>query len=726
MKSPAEKLFDGGKKSNLIGLGIIAVLTVLLLLCVGPITNYVKNMGKTEGQKQYVAGSYSGTAKGFGGDVTTTITVSDTKIESITVNGPNETPEIGGKAIPTIEASVISLQSAEFDAVAGATITSEAVRSGLQTALLQAKGEQTAESAAPAESTAAAETTAAVSETGEQAADIVIIGAGGAGMSAAVQAMQDGAKNVVILEKMAITGGNTVRATGGLNAAETQYQKAEGIEDTVELFIEDTMKGGKQLNDPELVKVMAENSNEAVDWVNEIGGDLSVVGQFGGASVKRIHRPSDTSAVGPMLVKALNAKLEELKVPVFLDTKAEHILLDANGNVSGVEAVDKDGKTFTIQTKAVILATGGFGANTEMVVGYKPDLTGFATTNHAGASGDGIKMALEVGAGLTDIEQIQTHPTVNPNTSTMYTEAVRGNGAILVNKEGKRFVNELETRDVVSAAILSQTDAQAYMIFDQAVRESLAAIEKYIKEGIVVEANSIEELAEKIGVDAAGLTQTMQDYAAAQESGTDSAFARASMELPLTQAPFYAALTVPAIHHTMGGVKINTEAQVLKEDGTAIPGLFAAGEVSGGVHGANRLGGNAVTDIVVFGRIAGSKAHQYVLDNGGVTEPSMQVTEAPAQEVKPEVQGNFTDGTYTGTGKGNNGDVKLEVVVKDGNIVSITLTEHNETPGIYERAEQDVIANIIRTQSTEVDVVASATKTSNAIISGVEQALGLK
>ena len=205
----------------------------------------------------------------------------------------------------------------------------------------------------------------------EKQADIVIIGAGGAGMTAAVEAVQKGATNLVVLEKMPITGGNTVRATGGLNAAETPYQAAEGIEDSIELFVEDTMKGGKNLNDPELVQVMAEQSGEAVAWVNEIGGDLSVVGQFGGASVKRIHRPSDTSAVGPMLVKALNAKLKELEVPVFLETEAVHILLDEKGAVQGVQAVTKGGEPYTISCKAVILATGGFGANSEMVVRYK-------------------------------------------------------------------------------------------------------------------------------------------------------------------------------------------------------------------------------------------------------------------------------------------------------------------------------------------------------------------
>jgi len=556
----------------------------------------------------------------------------------------------------------------------------------------------------------------------EKQADIVIIGAGGAGMTAAVEAVQKGATNLVVLEKMPITGGNTVRATGGLNAAETPYQKSEGIEDSIELFVEDTMKGGKNLNDPKLVQVMAEQSADAVTWVNEIGGDLSVVGQFGGASVKRIHRPSDTSAVGPMLVKALNAKLKELDVPVFLETEAVHILLSEDGAVQGVQAVTKGGEPYTISCKAVILATGGFGANSEMVVKYKKDLEGFCTTNHSGATGDGIVMAEELKAGLVDIDQIQTHPTVNPDTTTMYTEGVRGNGAILINRSGKRFVNELETRDVVSEAILNQEDKTCFMVFDQSVRDSLSAIEKYIDQGIITQAATLEELAEAIGVDKDQLKATLEQYAKYQSEGKDTEFGRESMEVPLSMPPYYAGLCAPAVHHTMGGVKIDTSTQVLKEDGSAIPGLFAAGEVVGGVHGANRLGGNAVTDIVVFGRLAGSAAYDYVAANGGFTEKTMKLAEE-GDAAQPEVKGNYKDGTYTGTGKGNNGDITVEVVVKDGSVTAIELTDHHETPGIYEAAEKTVTSSIIRTQSTSVDGVSGATNSSKGIKEAVTAAL---
>ncbi len=570
--------------------------------------------------------------------------------------------------------------------------------------------------------TEATATPAAVVENNLQA-DIVVIGAGGAGMSAAIQARQDGATNVVIVEKMAQTGGNTTRATGGLNASETKYQEAQGIKDSNELFIEDTMKGGKELNDKALVTTLVENSKDAVDWINDLGGDLAVVAMFGGASVERIHRPSDTSAVGPMLVKTFNAQLEKLEIPVLLETTAKEILVDDKGAVTGVKISDADGEKI-ISCKAVVMATGGFGGNLEMVVENNADLAGFGSTNHAGATGDGIVMATAIGAATVDMEQIQIHPTVDPETQTLYTEGVRGNGAILINLEGKRFVNEMDTRDVVSAAILKQTDAISYMVFDQEVRESLSAIEKYVSSGLTVEADTIEELAEKIGVDAKSLKETMTNYASYQESGTDKEFGRDDMPRSLTKSKFYAAKCAPAIHHTMGGLKINTSTEVLNSDGNAIPGLFAAGEVTGGVHGANRLGGNAVADIVVFGRISGTNAAKFVKENGGHTAQTIEVKKVDAsEEVTPEVQGNFTDGTYTGTGKGNNGDIKVEVTVKDGNITKVNVVEQHETEGLYDSALAKVVPAMIQKQTTEVDVVTGATNSSKGLMAAVADAV---
>ena len=442
-------------------------------------------------------------------------------------------------------------------------------------------------------------------------ADIVVIGAGGAGMAAAVQAHDNGVKKVVILEKMPMAGGNTVRATGGLNAAETPQQAKLGIKDSIEQMYKDTMKGGHNLNNPELVKVLCQNSNDAVQWLIKLGGNFQDVGFLGGATNKRAHRPTGGAAVGPEVVKTLYNAVEARKIDLRTDSQVVDLIVK-NGAVAGVKVKGEDGKSYEINAKAVVNAAGGFGANNAMVSKIIPRLKGFATTNHPGATGDGLLLSEKVKAAFVDMDQIQTHPTVVETTGVMVTEAVRGNGAVLINKEGKRFFDELNTRDAVSAAILKQTTGHAYMFFDDDVRKSLKAIEGYIKmPGMVIQGKTLDEIAKNMGVPAANLKATMAQYAKDQAAGKDSCCGRTKMERPLNKAPYYAILVTPAVHHTMGGVKINTKAEVIDVNGKVIPGYFAAGEVTGGVHGGNRLGGNAQADIIVFGRIAGNSATAY-------------------------------------------------------------------------------------------------------------------
>ena len=442
-------------------------------------------------------------------------------------------------------------------------------------------------------------------------ADIVVIGAGGAGMAAAVQAHDNGVKKVVILEKMPMAGGNTIRATGGINAAETPQQAKMGIKDSIEQMYKDTMKGGHNLNNPELVKVLCQNSNDAVQWLIKLGGNFQDVGFLGGATNKRAHRPTGGAAVGPEVVKTLYNAVEARKIDLRTDSQVVDLIVK-NGAVAGVKVKGEDGKTYEINAKAVVNAAGGFGANNAMVSKIIPRLKGFATTNHPGATGDGLMLSEKVKAAFVDMDQIQTHPTVVETTGVMVTEAVRGNGAVLINKEGKRFFDELNTRDAVSAAILKQTTGHAYMFFDDDVRKSLKAIEGYIKmPGMVIQGKTLDEIAKNMGVPAANLKATMAQYAKDQAAGKDSCCGRTKMERPLNKAPYYAILVTPAVHHTMGGVKINTKAEVIDVNGKVIPGYFAAGEVTGGVHGGNRLGGNAQADIIVFGRIAGNSATAY-------------------------------------------------------------------------------------------------------------------
>ena len=450
-----------------------------------------------------------------------------------------------------------------------------------------------------------------VAQAAADKADVVVIGAGGAGMAAAVTAHDAGAK-VVILEKMAYYGGNTMRATGGINAAETPQQAKLGIKDSIDQMIKDTMKGGHNRNNPELVRVLATNSNSAVQWLISLGGDFNDVGFMGGATNKRCHRPTGGAPVGPEVVKTLHNAVEARKIDLRMQSQVVDIIRDKKtGAVTGVK-VKNNGKTYEIDAKAVVNAAGGFAGNNEMVSKIIPRLKGFATTNHPGATGDGIVLSEKLGAAFVDMDQIQTHPTVVETTGVMVTEAVRGNGAVLINTDGKRFCDELGTRDYVSAEILKQPTKHAFMFFDEDVRKSLKAIEGYIKTpDMVIQGKTLDEIAQKMDVPAANLKATMEQYAKDQKAGKDSCCGRTKMERPLNKPGYYAIRITPAVHHTMGGVKIDTKAEVIGTNGKPIPGYFAAGEVTGGVHGANRLGGNAQADIIVFGRIAGQSAAAY-------------------------------------------------------------------------------------------------------------------
>lgn len=317
-------------------------------------------------------------------------------------------------------------------------------------------------------------------------------------------------------------------------------------------------------------------------------------------------------SVGAYIVPLLENNVNTYENITLLTNTLANTILTQDGAAVGVVATGKDGETVTVNAKAVLLATGGFGANSEMVESYKPELAGFMTTNAAGAQGQGIVMATAIGADTVDMEQIQIHPTVQYDTSALITEGLRGDGAILVNAEGKRFIDEVGTRDVVSAAEIAQTGSYSWLIVDQAMADASNVIQGYIKKGYTFTGNTYEELAEAIGVDAAALAETMNTWNGYVEAKNDPDFGRTSFANQLNTAPYYAIKVSAGIHHTMGGLKINTSAEVLDTNGNAIPGLFAAGEVTGGVHGANRLGGTAVTDIIVFGRIAGASAVEYV------------------------------------------------------------------------------------------------------------------
>ena len=597
-----------------------------------------------------VSGDFTATAKGFGGDVSVTLTLTDGAITGCTAEGKDETEGVGSQAIAKMPGEIAESGSIAVDGVSGATITSTAIKEAAAAAL-------TAAGLNPDDYKTAVEKDAAAEDSTVDA-DVVVVGAGGAGMTAAITAAAEG-KSVVILESQSMVGGNSVRATGGMNAGKTVYQdenefgESAGVEktlktaaekyadnetitalaktvseqwaayqanptgyfDSVELMELDTMIGGKGINDPALVETLCANSADAIDWLDEHGITLHNVSSFGGASVKRIHRPVNaegkTVSVGSYMIPLLQENCEKAGVKMMLDTTATEILTDANGAAVGVKATGASGETVTVNAKAVVLATGGFGANLDMVVKYKPELKGFMTTNAPGIQGQGIEMAQAIGAATVDMDQIQIHPTVEANTAALITEGLRGDGAILINEEGQRFIDEVGTRDVVSAAEIAQTGSYSWLVVDQAMADASSVIQGYIKKGYTVTGATYEELGKAMGVDAAAFAETMEKWNGYVEAKNDPDFGRTSFANPLNTAPYYAVKVTAGVHHTMGGLKINANTEVLNEKGEVIPGLFAAGEVTGGVHGANRLGGNAVADFTVFGRIAGAAASDY-------------------------------------------------------------------------------------------------------------------
>ena len=604
------------------------------------------------------AGTYTGVGDseiGGKGAIEVSVAVDENGVVTdiqVTKNG--DTAGIADAAVEAMPDRIMAAQSANVDSVSGATMTSEAIKMAVLDAVTAAGLDTVKWSTYVA-------TEAAKADDATYNTDIVIVGAGGAGMTAALTAAEKGA-DVIILESQAAVGGNSVRATGGMNAADTpaqdenEFGESAGVEKTLktarttyadnvtitklaeevekqwadyqanpvgyfdsdELMELDTMIGGKGINNPELVEELADESADGVEWLKKYGINLTSVGSFGGASVKRIHRPVNaegkTIAVGSYMIPLLEKACEENdKISIQLETTATTILTDENGKAVGVKAVGATGNEVTVNAKAVILATGGFGANLDMVAELVPALKGFMTTNAAGAQGQGIEMAQALGAATVDMDQIQIHPTVQFDTAALITEGLRGDGAVLINADGKRFIDEVGTRDVVSAAEIAQPGSYSYLVVDQAMLDKSSVIAGYVKRGFVFQGNTYEELAEALGVDAATFAETMNTWNTYVEAKNDPDFGRTSFAQPLNTAPYYAIKVTAGVHHTMGGLVINTDTEVLKADGTAIAGLYAAGEVTGGVHGANRLGGNAVADFVVFGRIAGEEAAEYAL-----------------------------------------------------------------------------------------------------------------
>lgn len=568
-----------------------AFFIVPLILLLGGITSCARNL------RNLNDGTFIGSGVGRNGNIEVEITVTNGKIVAAKILNDKETPEIAEEAKNEIlQKFLTDGTTSQLDTLSGATITTNGLLDALDAAVAAAQGLEASDVSYH-----------------DTECDIVIIGAGGAGLVAATEAASKGA-GVIVLEKQGTTGGNSNNSTGGINASYTKEQERLGIRDSKDVFFNDTMRGGQYLNNTALVHKLVDESARMVEWLQSpmIGADLSDVGMFGGATNKRIHRPKGGGAIGAHLIPLLHKAAIKQGAEIRFYNRAVDII-SKGGKAAGVKVRYKD-KEYKIMAKTVIITTGGFGANPKLIEFYQPALAGFATTNNPGSTGDAFAMVEKFDAALVHMEQIQIHPTVVKGSGFMISEAVRGNGAILVYKNGTRFINEIETRNIVSGAVLRGKEKSAFLIFDQGIRDSLKVIDSYAKFSWMIEAPSIKELAEKAKIDPQALEQTVQNYNQSVELRRDDEFGRnpSSMERKIENAPFYAIEIEPAIHHTMGGLKINTEAQVINKAGNPIPGLYAAGEVTGGIHGAERLGGNAVADFCIFGKIAADSAVNYI------------------------------------------------------------------------------------------------------------------
>lgn len=608
-------------KKSIIAIGLSAVMGISLAACSGGGSTAATTAALSETTSAtleagtaglFKAGTYTAKATGMK-EMEVEVVVTDHEIIRVTLISHGETPGISDMAIEEIPAGIIKAQGLGIDAVSGATITSEAILAAVEDCLTQAGADITQ---LKTKGLAVADREADQ----ELQTDIIVIGAGGAGLAAAVTANQAGA-NVIVLEKMPKVGGNTILAGGALNAVDDGSETAASTNDSVQKHYDQTYEGGDKQGDPELVQTLVGNAWDGVEWLQGLGmkfqdGVFTVTGGMW----PRAHKPADP--VGTGFFNTYNKYINEHEgIEIMLNTEAIEIQKDADGRVATVIATGETGNTITVHaSRAVIVATGGFGKNVELrqeVNTLWPTLDEtIKSTNHEGATGDAIPMLKALGAEFIQMENIQLLPLGDPETGSLSGNIEHDvERRIFINKEGKRFVNEGGRRDEMTQALFEQTDSSMWIVMDSDcyptgdVKNNFnESIDELIAQGRAVKGDTLEELAEAMGVPAANLIAAVDDFNVHAESGKVDEFGRTLYSTPIDTAPFYAGARVPTVHHTMGGVKINSKTQILDADSNPIPGLYAAGEVTGGIHGSNRLGGNALTDTVVFGRIAGAEA----------------------------------------------------------------------------------------------------------------------
>ncbi len=558
---------------------------------------------------------FSETVPGHNAPMIVDVIVKDGAVSSILVDD-RESPGAGKRALAILKKEILENQTVNVDAVTGATITSSAFVGAVKENLRKA-GLDLKKFAQPVPQKALKD---------HYESELVIVGGGGAGLAAAAAAVEAGGK-VIIIEKLGFLGGSTAISGGGYNAVDPDRQKRQGIKDSLQKHFDDTMRGGHQKNNPELVRYLVDHAPETMHWLEVKGVHFSpFVSTIVGGLYPRGH---STAAGGGGF--AYTSWLEKFiraypgQVQIFTDTTARRLVKDQNGRVTGVEAEHQGKKVVFSAQKGVVITTGGFASNVALrqklnTGPWKEKIldSSIGSTNSFKASqGDGLKLAADVGADLIDLSYIQLHPGGTPGTGIM-SSWPSGRNRIFVNVNGERFVNEDAPRDELCKAIFAQPQSKYWVVMNKLRLPSKdtviggMAIGEILKLGKAYKADTIEELAEKTGMDAGKLKSSIamyNDVASGKVKQDRFGFERSmSIDAPMTEGPYFATMLVPAVHHTMGGIRINSRTQVLDADGKVIPGLFAAGEVTGGVHGDNRVGGNGIADAMVFGRLAGTEA----------------------------------------------------------------------------------------------------------------------
>ena len=552
-----------------------------------------------------------GTGVGKHGDITVAVTFDAGKIQDIKLVKNAENPILAKKVFTDLKDQVVALSSTDVDLISGATFSAKGFIDAVNDAAKKA-----GVTLAKADKKALKKAARKLPKTSNY--DVVVIGAGGAGFSAAITARNAGA-NVVLLEKMPAVGGNSLISGAEMNAAKNWVQPKLGInDDSPELHAEDTFKGGDGKGDMKVINVMTHQALDAAKWCRDYLGvrfEDDNLFFFGGHSRKRALIP--VGHTGTEFIAKFQAKADELGIPVITNMKAEELIKDKDGRVVGVKAT-MDGSEYTFNAKGgVVLATGGFGANPEMVKKYNPKIDErFKTTDAPGTTGEALYMAERAGAQLVNMGYIQTYPICDPISGAIELIAdARFDGAIMLNQEGKRFVEELQRRDVLSEAILNQTGRYCWVLWNDkigsisnTVKAHANEYEAFTKQGVMTTCDDLKCIADFTKIPFDQLQKTVKRVSDMAGKGNDKDFNHRAGLMDMQQGKYYVIKAVPSTHHTMGGVRINEKAEALTAEGKVIPGLWAAGEVTGVTHGTNRLGGNAYTDIIVFGRIAGEAA----------------------------------------------------------------------------------------------------------------------